>query len=144
MKYLVDTNVFLDYLLSRDNFEDAKEFFVLSRLRKNQIFVTSMSIRDIGYVVHHKVHDKELANRAQFSTYELCSKVIDITADDAINALFNDNGEYNDYEDGLQIEAADRLLLDAVITSNTKDFKSKKIPVYNLKQINQILKQQSN
>ncbi len=144
MKYLVDTNVFLDYLLSRDNFEDAKEFFVLSRLRKNQIFVTGMSIRDIGYVVHHKVHDKNLANRAQFSTYELCSKVIDITADDAINALFNDDGEYSDYEDGLQIEAANRLLLDAVITSNTRDFKSQKIPVYNLKQINQILKQKSN
>lgn len=144
MKYLVDTNVFLDYLLSRDNFQDAKEFFVLSRLRKNQIFVTSMSIRDIGYVVHRKVHDKKLANRAQFSTYELCSKVIDITADDAINALFNDDGEYSDYEDGLQIEAADRLLLDAVITSNTRDFKSQKIPVYNLKQINQILKQKSN
>ena len=133
MRLLVDTNVFLDYLLRREeSWKDALRFFVWCREHKNQIFVTSMSLRDIEYVAHKITHNKDQANKILGGVYSLCSKVIGVSADSAINAIFED---YKDYEDELQIQAAKESLVDAVVTNNIKDFEYKNIAVFTPKQI---------
>ena len=55
------------------------------------------------------------------------NKVIGISADSAINAIYED---YKDFEDELIIQAAKEELLDAVVTSNIKDFENRGIPVF--------------
>ena len=133
MRFLVDTNVFLDYLLRReDKWKDALKFFIWCRENKNQTFVTSMSLRDIEYIAHKISKDKTEANTVLNGVYSLCSKVIGVSADSAINAMFED---YKDYEDELQVQAAQESLLDAIITNNTKDFENRGIAVFTPKQI---------
>lgn len=133
MRLLVDTNVFLDYLLRReDKWKDALEFFVWCREHKNQTFVTSMSLRDIEYIAHRLSRDKTEANKVLGGVYSLCSKVIGISADSAINAIFED---YKDYEDELQIQAAQESMLDAIVTNNIKDFENRGIAVFTPKEI---------
>lgn len=133
MRVLVDTNVFLDLLLMREeNWKDSLKFFSWCRENKNQTFITSMSFRDIEYTAHKFFRDKEKANKVISDAYSLCSKVIGISADSAINAMFED---YRDYEDELLVWAAKESLLDAIITNNTKDFEDRGVPVFTPKQI---------
>ena len=139
MRILIDTNVYLDYLLTRDGVDDVINFFELTAKVNNQIYVTSMSIRDIGYVMHRKLHDEKLAKKAQELVYQMSNKIIDITADDTINSIY---GEMKDFEDSLISEAAEREMLDAIVTTNVKDFVGANIPVYSVSKMNSILSQQ--
>ena len=86
-----------------------------------------MSLRDIEYFVMKHVHDKTKTNRILSETYGLCSKVIGVSADAAINAIYED---YKDFEDELVIQTAKEELLDAVVTNNVKDYKDRGIPVF--------------
>ena len=104
MRLLVDTNVFLDFLLQRDdNCKHALRFFIWCKQNKNQTYITSMSLRDIEYFVMKHVHDKTKTNRILSETYGLCSKVIGVSADAAISAIYED---YKDFEDELMIQTA--------------------------------------
>ena len=137
MRFLVDTNVYLDLILDREKAgEEAELFFKNCYLSKNQIYITSMSLRDIGYAVHRVYHNQHKTLQAQFRAYQICSKVIDITADDSINSLYSD---LKDYEDSLMLEAAKRTFVDAIITNNVKDFKNDEMPVITPKEYNEII-----
>lgn len=134
MRILVDTNVFVDLLFQRDDkWKDALNFFIWCRRHKNQAYVTSVSLRDIEYIAHKRFHNKNEANKILNRVYaNLCTKVIGVSADCAINAIFED---YKDYEDELQIQAAKENLLDVIVTNNIKDFKDRGIPVFTPKEI---------
>ena len=133
MRLLVDTNVFLDLLLRRENgCKDALNFFIWCQKNRNQTYVSSMSLRDIEYVAHRCLHDKRKANAVLADVYSLCSKVIGISADSAITSIYED---YKDYEDELLIQAAKEEMLDGVVTNNTKDYEDRGIPVYTPKAI---------
>ena len=128
MRILIDTNVFLDFFLERENqFEDAETVFKNCFKQHHQIFITSMSLRDIGYVIQRTTHNHKKAKEFQISTYQICSKVIGISSDDAIESLYS---EVNDYEDSLQMIAAEEAMCTAIITYNKKDFEKSKLPVY--------------
>ena len=136
MRLLVDTNVFLDFYLKRDIMgSEAAKFFLNCRRFKHQIYISSMTLRDIGYVSHKYFHNNMKAKEAQLAAYEICSKVIGITADDAIESLYSD---MNDYEDSLQVEAAKREMLDLIITNNDKDFVNSSLPVLTPKEFNNV------
>lgn len=135
MRLLVDTNIFLDLALKRDNgCKDAIEFFIWCRKHRNQTYITSMSLRDIEYVALRNLHDRKKANVVISNVYSLVSKVIGISADSAINAIYED---YKDFEDELIIQAAKENLLDAIVTNNIKDFENRGIPTYTPKDIMQ-------
>ncbi|MBP5216784.1 MAG: PIN domain-containing protein [Bacilli bacterium] len=136
MRVLVDSNVFLDFFLTREPFYgDAVAFFHNCWGRKNQIYVTSMTLRDIEYIAHHFTHSKKVAKEMALRTYQIASKVIGIEADDAICAMLDHEG---DLEDAMQMEAAERSFADAIITNDKKGFSDSKVPVFSPKQINQI------
>lgn len=133
MRLLVDTNVFLDIALKRDEkCKDAIYFFLWCRRHSNQTYVTSMSLRDIEYIAHRSLKDKKLAHDVLSNVYTLCTKVIGISADSAINAFYED---YKDFEDELMIQAAKEEMLDAIITNNIKDYQNSGVPVFTPKQI---------
>ncbi len=132
MRLLVDTNVFLDLILQRENYRIALEFFAWCREHRNQTYVTSMSFRDIEYVVMKKVHNRKRANSILMEVYSICSKVIGISADSTINSIYED---YKDFEDELIIQTAQESMLDAIITNNAKDFEDCGFPVFSPKEI---------
>ena len=132
MRFLVDTNVFLDTILKRENHENSDNFFAFCCAYKNPIYITSMSLRDIRYVVHRIKHDEKQAIEAQMKAYRICSKVVGISADDAIESLYSD---FKDYEDSLINEAAKSNMVDAIITNNKRDFIAGEVPTYTPEEI---------
>lgn len=127
MRVLVDTNVFLEYFLRRDNYRAVDRFFLLAALRHNQTYVTSMSLRDIGYIIHRYLHDKEKTKEAQLQVYSMVSKIVGVSADAAIDSLYSDA---KDFEDALQIRAAEEAMCMAIVTFNKKDYLKANIPVF--------------
>ena len=134
MRLLIDTNVFLDLLLDREKEvgDIAEAFFTWCCYKKNRIYITSMSLRDIEYVAHRIYRDKKKAKDIQFAAYQMCSKVLGISADSAIESLYSDA---EDYEDSLIIEAAKEEMLDVIVTNNKKDFYKGNVPVFTPKEI---------
>ena len=137
MRILVDTNVFLDFLLNRDSFGlDAKEFFINCKKGKHQIYITSISLRDMGYVAHRYLKDNVKTRQIQLATYEMCSKVVGISSDCAIESIYSD---MKDFEDSLIVEAAKESLSDLIITNNIKDFENCHFPVWTPKEFNDVV-----
>lgn len=127
MHILVDTNVFLDLILEREDYYPiAKNFFKNVYLNKSKIFISSISVRDIGYIVGHVFHNQEKGKDAQMRAYELSHKILNVEDEDVINALYS---YVKDFEDALLIEGAKRELLDLIVTNNTKDFENSGFPV---------------
>ena len=127
MRLLVDTNVYLEHILDREKYEVARNFFKTALFRKNQLVITSMSLRDIEYLYQKKCHDRELTRKMLSGIYSTVYKVIPTTADAAIESIYND---VKDYEDSLQIVAAEESMCDAIVTFNKKDFEQSKVPVF--------------
>lgn len=138
MRILVDTNIFIDYFTGRDeeSCRAAKLFFVLCRRFKNQTFVTSMSLRDIEYFAHKIYHDKEKSLKLLSETYSLCSKVIGISADAAIEAIYSN---MSDFEDCLQSMAASEAMLDCIVTNNVKNYVNSVIPAFTPSELNKVM-----
>lgn len=133
MRFLVDTNVFLDFFLNRQPFaDDAKNFFQYCFKNKCGIYVSSLSLRDIGYCASRILHDAKKGKDIQHKTYSICTKVIGISADAGIEALFSD---ICDYEDALISVSAMENCLDAIITNNTKDFINSKTHSFTPKEV---------
>ena len=127
MKVLVDTNVFLEYFLRRENYRDVDKFFLLAAKQYNQTFVTSMSLRDIGYTLHRYLHDERKTREAQLKVYGMVSKVVGVSADAAIDSLYSDA---KDFEDALQVRAAEEAMCMAIVTFNKRDYQKANIPVF--------------
>ena len=127
MRLLVDTNVYLEHILEREKCDITRSFFRSALFRKNQIIITSMSFRDIEYLCQKKCHDKEVTRKMMVGIYSMVHKVVPTTAYAAIESMFND---VKDYEDSLQMIAAEEAMCDAIITFNKKDFELSKLPVF--------------
>ena len=127
MRYLVDTNVLLELFLIREKHDSVQSFFVNALIRKNQTYVSAMSLRDFGYFIHKNVHDTEKTKIMLMRLHEMISKVVDTTADAAIESIYSEN---NDYEDSMQMITAEEAMCDAIITFNKKDFEQSKLPVF--------------
>ena len=126
MKVLVDTNVYLNLFLKREGCEATKSFFNWCIKNKIQTYVTSLSMRDIQYVSHKYYHDEKMARHILYNVYNSVTKVLGVSADSAIQAIF----ENGDYEDRLQLNTAYENMLDAIATNNIDDFKDSTIPIF--------------
>ena len=137
MRLLIDTNVYIEHILEREKCEVARTFFKTALFRKNQLVITSMSFRDIEYLYQKKSHDRELTRRVLSNIYSTVYKVVSTTADAAIESIYN---EVKDYEDSLQIVAAEESMCDAIVTFNKKDFELSKVPVFTPEEMIDLLK----
>ena len=136
MRLVVDTNVFLDVLLRRDGFfDESSAFFVHCRQHCDQILVSVMTLRDVQYIVSRIFHSQSEGRKAAVRSYQMASKVIYAESDDAIAALFDDEG---DYEDNIMAEIAERNMADAIVTNDRSGFRNSKIPVFTPKEYNDI------
>ena len=142
MHILVDTNIYLDLLLDRGKqAEVAVQFFKNAILTKSKIFISSMSLRDIGYIVSRAFHNQEKGKDAQLKAYSMCHEVLNLRNDYAIEALYSD---MNDYEDALIVESAKGELIDLIITDNIKDFEKSKFPVWTPEFFNTVINNKIN
>lgn len=124
MRVLVDTNVFLDILYNREELvENSKAFFNLARMKRDQIYVAATTIKDLAYFIKKSLHDDAKTNDKLVSIFTKIGKIVGVSADDAINALYEDG----DYEDNVLAFVCESNMCDAIITNNKKDFIGKNV-----------------
>ena len=126
MRLLIDTNVILDYLLSREGFsEQAKQVLDLAQYSGDFEFVSSSAVTDIFY---HARKELKSSFEAQDRILELIKfiSIMTVTEQDIRAAL---KLRWKDFEDAVQYAVAMSNGVDAIITRNVKDFERQDVPV---------------
>lgn len=119
IRVLIDTNIVLDWLMSREPFQENARFIMEKCLFGDlEGYLTAHSISDLFYILR-KDFD---VNKRKKLLLLLCDnmKVIIEDKDTIKTVLMND--KWMDLEDGLQMQCASMEGLDYIVTRNIKDF----------------------
>ena len=116
MKIFIDTNVFLDALLNRDNGLSKK---LIQHLEKQniEIFLSDISVINIAYIIRKDFSKDEIKEIVDM----LLKKHIIVCASGKIIEDAN-RSKFKDFEDGVQYFCAKEIEADLIISNNKKDF----------------------
>jgi predicted nucleic acid-binding protein len=123
LKVFVDTNVFLDSYLERDE-GTAKSIFDFLESNDIEIYLNDISIINIAYIIRKKFTKDDIKEKINLMTnqyYVVC-------ASEKIISDAN-NSNFKDFEDGVQYFCAKEIEADLIITNNKKDFKFSEIEI---------------
>ena len=139
MRLMVDTNIVLDVLVSRENFcEQSRSVLSLCENRKVQGFVSASAVTDIFYLTRKALGSLE-------DTYKVISslpnilKVLTVTNDDVINAF---QQKAKDFEDCLLATCAKSNKCDCIVTRNKKDFITFGVTLYSPEELLMLFEQE--
>ena len=125
MKVFIDTNVFLDYILSRQvGFVEANEIFMLSANYEIDLILSDLTLANVRYVT-----------RRDFSNelfYEVIKGMRDLFEIAPVGPHAVDRAlmlRANDFEDALQYFSALQSGADCIVTRNVKDLAFSEIEV---------------
>ena len=119
MRVLVDTNVFLDYLMQREPWTaDSRKIFMLAAEQKGEFFMAAKTAVDIHYLLKKSLHDEAEVRRALEKLMKLFTPA-DTRGTDCLLAL---QSNLSDYEDAVLTETALRIRADCIVTRNIRDF----------------------
>jgi predicted nucleic acid-binding protein len=122
---LLDTNIVIDLLASRDPFyAEAAELFSLADKKSVKLSVSALSLANTHYIVSKFTNDQEarkiLRNfKVIVAVLPLDNKVVDLAL----------NSDFKDFEDAIQYFTAIENDQKLIVTRNKSDFKDSKIPV---------------
>lgn len=123
-RILIDTNVLLDYLLTREPFYgDAKKVIFACAEGKAQGCIAAHSIPDMFYILRKDYSIKERKEALS----SLCL-IFDVEGIDKVKILSGlQNEEFGDFEDCLQMECAKAYRAEYIVTRNTDDYKTSEV-----------------
>ena len=125
MKALIDTNVILDVLCSRESFVKFSsivwKYWEVSRIKG---YISALSVPDIAYILRKELTPEK--TKQVIDTLFLIFNVADLRISDLKKAGAMKSG---DYEDALQMICAERIRADYIVTRNTSDFAGSRVPV---------------
>lgn len=125
-KILLDTNIFVDFLLRRPQFyKDSEKVISLCEELKIKGYVTTTILMDLHYIIKKYTHSNANANMA-IKEITNVFEVLDVTKTDIENSI-SDNSR--DFEDYVIENCSNRNKIDFIVTRNIKDFKSKKTKI---------------
>jgi predicted nucleic acid-binding protein len=126
MKILIDTNIIVDVALIRQPFfDDSDRILVFSEQGSLQGYISAATFGDLYYLLR-KSRGKDWTLRFLRRLVTFCQIA---TVDDAVirQALA---GDFKDFEDAIQYNAAIASQLDGIVTRNPKDFPDTTIPIF--------------
>lgn len=123
-KILIDTNVLLDYLLTREPFyRDAEKIVHDCVEGKVKGCIAAHSVTNMFFILRKDYDSKE--RREILSSL---FSIFDVEGIDKIKLLSGlQNEEFTDFEDCLQMECARSYGAEYIITRNTNDYKMSEI-----------------
>ena len=123
-RILIDTNVLLDYLLTREPFyEDAKKIVQICVEGRVKGCIAAHSISNMFFVLRK---DYNVGERREV-LLNLCS-IFDVEGIDKGKLLSGlQNEDFSDFEDCLQMECAKAYNAEYIITRNADDYKRSEI-----------------
>ena len=126
MKLLIDANILLDVLQKREpHYKYSSIIWKLCEAGKAQGFVSVLTFMNLAYILR-----KELTPEKITDTYKALSLIFtfeDLTQNDVTNAI---EMGLKDFEDAVQIQTAQRVGADFIITRNVKDIMKSPVPAY--------------
>lgn len=126
MKILVDTNVIIDALTSREPWnESAEKIFIMAANRIVDMYITASSATDIYYLIRKHLHNTEAAKQIMGKLYSLMG-ILEVTGTDCVEAIAS---AISDYEDAAMEKVAFRKNMDYIVTRNIKDYQAGNTPV---------------
>ena len=119
MKILVDTNVIIDALTSREPWnESAEKIFIMAANNIVDMYITASSATNIYYLVRKHLHNAETARQVMSKLYSLVG-ILEVKQEDCIDALAS---PITDYEDAVVEQVARRSGVECIVTRNQKDY----------------------
>lgn len=124
MKILVDTNIIIDALTSRQPFShNAEQIFYMAANHTAEMYITANTATDIYYLLRKHLHNTKSANETMSKIFSIFT-ILDVTAAHCINAL---SSAVADYEDAVLEQTAFHAHMDYIVTRNIKDFQYSRI-----------------
>lgn len=113
MKILINTNIILDFIQSREPFSENASKIINSCVKKeNEGYISAHSLSDIFFILRkYKTVEERKA-----LILNLCSFFTVIPEDKNFYTAVCQNNNWNDLEDGLQMKCADFEKLDYIVT----------------------------
>ena len=119
MKILLDTNVIIDALTSREPWnKSAEKIFLMGANHIVDIYITASSATDIYYLLRKFVKDTARSKQIMSKLYSLIG-ILDVTAANCVEALAS---PISDYEDAVVEKVAASKEMDYIVTRNIKDY----------------------
>lgn len=126
MKILVDTNVIIDALTSREPWnESAEQIFIMAANHIIDMYITASSATDIYYLLRKYIHSTEQTKQIMGKLYSLIG-ILEVTEVDCVDALAS---AISDYEDAVVERVAVNMKVDYIVTRNVKDYQNATVKV---------------
>ena len=120
MRILIDTNVLIDYVTSREPYTKTANT-IMDQCINEQIegYIAIHSILNMFYILR-KVMTDTSERRKQLEDLTEFLNMVEIDSAMMLRALHNE--KFTDFEDCLQSECATKVHADYIVTRNEKDF----------------------
>lgn len=126
MKVLIDTNIILDVLMQRADYQFSVEVLKLSGNGIVAGYVSASAITDIYYILNCNTKDK----RKTLDSIKVLLRLISITNVNEADIIAALNSQWKDFEDCVQYYVAKHKDMSYIITRNVKDFEeTQPIPI---------------
>ena len=138
MKILIDTNVVIDVMTSREPWkESAEKIFIMAANNIVDMYITASSATDIYYLIRKHIHSVDAAKQILNKLYSLVS-ILDVKEEDCLQAL---SSSIPDYEDAVIEQVANRSDMECIVTRNQKDFTAGTMKIYLPDEFIELMKQ---
>lgn len=123
MKIFLDTNFIIDYLIREEYKASCEQLLSIGIRNKFEFCISYLTVANFAYILR-KTDVQVLHNYIK----RICNLfyIVPSSGNQILNSL---KLKANDFEDGLQYQAAIDYGCDCIISRNAKDFKFAKIPV---------------
>lgn len=119
MNVLIDTNVIIDALTSREPWNESTEkIFIMAANHMMDMYITASSATDIYYLVRQYLHSADHAKQIMEKLYSLVG-ILTVSGAECIDALASSS---SDYEDAVVERVSVKADMDYIITRNVKDY----------------------
>lgn len=119
MKVLIDTNVIIDVLTSREPWnKSAETIFIMAANHIMDMYITASSATDIYYLVKKHLHNADQTKQVMEKLYSLIG-ILTVSGVECIDALAS---PVCDYEDAVIERVSAKANINYIITRNVKDY----------------------
>lgn len=125
MKLLIDTNVILDMVFKRQNYNVGIELFRKIRSSGMDACITASSVTDLFYIIRKETHDTQQTYEIIENIFKLVA-ILSVTEKDIHDAF---RKKWKDFEDCVQYMTGKNSMVDYIVTCNQKDYEEDLLPV---------------
>ena len=126
MKLLIDANILLDVLQSREpHVHTSSVIWKLCETERAKGYVSALTFANLVYIMRKELEPKKIDEILQ--ALSLIFEFVDFSVADLSHAA---ELRWDDFEDAIQSVTATRVHADYIITRNVRDFKRSKVIVF--------------